>query len=94
MSDVSSFSDRCIARVLLEPRSLFMVKDDMYSYYLHGIEERQEDTINRERISNFDRCNDNIKDKDEQILLRTTRISLTIRCVEKISKLPVVLLRK
>ncbi|CAF3564967.1 unnamed protein product [Rotaria sordida] len=92
--DVSSFSDRCIARVLLEPRSLFMVKDDMYSYYLHGIEERQEDTINRERISNFDRCNDNIKDKDEQILLRTTRISLTIRCVEKISKLPMLILRQ
>ncbi|CAF4501867.1 unnamed protein product, partial [Rotaria sp. Silwood2] len=79
--DVSSFSDRCVARVLLEPRSLFMVKDDMYSHYLHGIEERQEDIINRENITNFDRCSDNIKDKDEQILKRTTRISLTIRCM-------------
>ena len=61
----------------------------MYSYYLHSIEELQEDRINRDIICNFDRCNDEIKTKDEQILTRTTRISLTIRCVEKISKLQI-----
>ncbi len=66
----------------------------MYSHYMHGIEERQEDRINRESICNFDRCSDEIKNKDEQILTRTTRISLTIRRVEKTSKLPFGMLRK
>ncbi|CAF5002268.1 unnamed protein product, partial [Rotaria socialis] len=93
--DSTSFSSRCVARILLEPRSLFIVKDDMYSYYIHGIEELHEDLINRERISNFDRCSDEIKDKDEQqVLTRTTRISLTIRFVEKTSKFQIGALRK
>jgi hypothetical protein len=61
---------------------------------MHGIEERQEDLINRKLICNFDQCSNEIKDKDEQILKRTTRISLTIRRVEKISKLPIGMLRK
>lgn len=59
----------------------------MYSHYMHGIEEYHEDLINRERICNFDRCHDGIKSKDEQNLKRTTRISLTIRRVEKTSKI-------
>lgn len=87
-------SDRCIARVLLEPRSLFIVKDAMYSSYMHGIEERREDTINRMIINNFDRCSEDIREKDEQVLARTTRISLTIRRVEKTSKLPIGMLKK
>ena len=66
----------------------------MYSYYMHGIEERHEDRINREIICNFDRCSDDIKDKDEQILTRKTRISLTIRRVEKTSKLQIGMLKK
>jgi hypothetical protein len=61
---------------------------------MHGIEERKEDTINRMMISNFDRCSNEIKDKDEQILKRTTRISLTIRRVEKTTKLQIGALRK
>jgi hypothetical protein len=61
---------------------------------MHGIEERQDDRINREIICNFDRCSNEIKDKDEQILTRTTRISLTIRRVEKTSKLQIGMLRK
>lgn len=58
----------------------------MYSYYLHGIEELHKDSINRERIANFDRCSDQIKDHDTKELKRTTRISLTIRFVEKTTK--------
>ena len=86
-NEVSSFADRCVARVFLEPRSLFIVKDLMYSFYLHGIEELHEDLINRERISNYDR-------DEEQRLKRTTRISLTIRYVEKTTKLPVGFMKK
>lgn len=66
----------------------------MYSYYMHGIEERREDTINRMMISNFDRCSEEIQEKDEQSLTRTTRISLTIRRVEKTAKLPIGMLKK
>ncbi len=66
----------------------------MYSHYMHGIEELQQDRINREIICNFDRCSDEIKDKDEQILTRTIRVSLTIRRVEKTSKLQIGMLRK
>jgi hypothetical protein len=61
---------------------------------MHGIEERHEDTINRKLISNFDRLSDEIKDKDEQVLKRTTRISLTIRRVEKTTKLQIGTARK
>lgn len=61
----------------------------MYSHYLHGIEERQIDRINREIISNFDRCSDEIKSNDEQNVTRTTRVSLTIRRVEKATKLQI-----
>jgi hypothetical protein len=61
---------------------------------MHGIEELQQDRINREIICNFDRCSDEIKDKDEQILTRTIRVSLTIRRVEKTSKLQIGMLRK
>ena len=81
--------DRCIARVLLEPRSLFIVKDDMYSFYLHGIEELHEDLINNRILANFNQCSDEIREKDEQLLKRTTRISLTIRRVEKTTKFPI-----
>ena len=63
----------------------------MYSYYLHGIEETHQDIINRERISNFDRCNE--ENRQEQ-LSRTTRISLTIRNVEKTTKLPMGIFKK
>jgi hypothetical protein len=61
----------------------------MYSYYMHGIEERQDDQISRALISNFDRCSEEVQNKDAQTLTRTTRISLTIRRVEKTSKLQI-----
>ena len=66
----------------------------MYSYYLHGIEERYEDPINRTLISNFDQCFENVQSEDEKTLTRKTRISLTIRRVEKTSKLQFGALRK
>lgn len=66
----------------------------MYRFYLHGIEEIHEDLINRERISNFDQCSESIRRNDEQKLKRTTRISLTIRNVEKTTKLPIGFLKK
>jgi hypothetical protein len=66
----------------------------MYTQYMHGIDERHDDRINRTLICNYDRCNEQMKDIAEQILTRTTRISLTIRHVEKTSKLSIGNLRK
>jgi hypothetical protein len=66
----------------------------MYSHYMHGIEEREDDPINRETTCNYDRCSDQIKERPEQRLTRTTRISLTIRRVEKTSKLHIGFPRK
>ena len=66
----------------------------MYTKFMHGITERHDDTVNRMTICNFDRCSDAMQEKDETILMRTTRISLTIRRVEKTSKSPIGMMRK
>ena len=66
----------------------------MYTSFLHGIEERTEDQISRHLISNFDLCSEQIRSKDEQCLKRQTRISLTIRRVEKTSKISIGILKK
>ena len=58
-----------------------MLKDEMYTKYLHGIEEVTEDEIS-EKICNLTNC-DIVGTK----LPRTTRISLTIRHVPKTSKM-------
>ena len=58
-----------------------MLKDEMYTKYLHGIEEITEDEIS-EKICNLTNC-DTVGTK----LPRTTRISLTIRHVPKTSKM-------
>ena len=62
-------------------RSLLVLKDEMYTKYLHGIEEITEDEIT-EDICNLTSC-DIVGTK----LPRTTRISLTIRHVPKTSKM-------
>ncbi|XP_033096421.1 alpha-ketoglutarate-dependent dioxygenase alkB homolog 6-like, partial [Anneissia japonica] len=65
--------------LLLEPRSLLILNEDMYTSYLHGIDERLQDEMT-----------DNIKNliengrKPGELLQRTRRISLTIRNVPKV----------
>ena len=74
--------DRHFLSVLLEPRSLILVCDDMYKSHLHGIAERTTDTISS-KVVNIDSCDSaNIDD----ILTRTTRVSLTIRHVPRTLK--------
>ncbi|ESP02873.1 hypothetical protein LOTGIDRAFT_156824 [Lottia gigantea] len=76
------FEDRHVCSVYLEPRSLVIVKDDMYTKYLHGIKEQTEDMVD-DRICNIKQCSDiNI----DNIKTRQTRISLTIRLVPKVLK--------
>ena len=74
-------SDRYLFSIYLEPRSLVVLQDDMYKKYLHGIKEIVEDSIDREKVLNYDRI-----DSTNLKLIRDTRISLTIRHVPKIFK--------
>ena len=76
-----SLIDRYIGSVLLEPRSLFLMRDQMYTDYLHGIKEQKSDVVT-ESFLNIDRCTANIGDNLE----RGTRISFTIRFVPKVLK--------
>ena len=80
MTGALGLEDRLVTSLLVRPRSLLVLKDEMYTKYLHGIDETHEDEIT-DNICNLN-C-DNIGTK----LLRTTRISLTIRHVPKTSKM-------
>lgn len=76
-----------IMSVLLEPRSLLVVKDDLYHNHLHSIEEVKSDEISESII------NPGLHHLGE-VLERNTRISLTIRHVPKTSKAKLFLSRK
>ncbi len=77
----TSFESRHFASILLEPRSLVLVRDDMYTKYLHGIADREEDVIH-EKVVNLASTSAKLGDT----LKRTTRVSLTIRNVHKVLK--------
>lgn len=66
--------------LLLEPRSLLILQDKLFQYYLHGIEEVTEDVID-ESVANLDMCSGDYAVGSK--LVRDTRISLTIRHVPK-----------
>lgn len=70
--------------LLLEPRSLLIIKDDLYHEYLHSIDEVSHDTINTD-VRNIDRCIQ-YKDYIGHTIARKRRLSLTIRHVPKASK--------
>lgn len=65
---------------LLEPRSLLVLQDKLFSYYLHSIEEVTEDLLD-DSIVNLHMCSD--KYVKGATVARDTRISLTIRHVPK-----------
>lgn len=86
----TTLEDRYIFSLLLLPRSLIFVREDMYKIYLHGIDPRKSDIIT-DKIVNLPKCDGvNIGDTLE----RTTRVSLTIRHVPKILKAKLVFGRK
>lgn len=65
--------------VLLEPRSLLVVTDDLFKKYLHAIDEVEKDELSGSIVNLGDH-------KVGEVLQRQTRISLTIRHVPKTSK--------
>ena len=75
-------SSRQLFSLLLEPRSLLVLTDDMYTDLLHGISEKTSDHIS-EDIPNITSCGL----KSGETAERTTRVSLTIRYVPKTLKI-------
>jgi alkylated DNA repair protein alkB family protein 6 len=74
-------------KILQEPRSLLITTDDIYTDYLHGIEDSTADVhLSPASVVNWDllRAPEAIKDGRSE---RSTRISLTYRDVIKVSKL-------
>ncbi|RWS16246.1 alpha-ketoglutarate-dependent dioxygenase alkB 6-like protein [Dinothrombium tinctorium] len=76
-------SERCdrgvlrskVFSLLLQPRSLLILKNDAYKDYMHGIEEVAEDVINDQMVNLHLVSGAKSGDK----LIRGTRVSLTIR---------------
>ena len=69
-------------KLLVEPRSLLILKDELYNRYMHSISEVEEDDLNDPMIKKLQKSHlSNSKVK------RGTRYSLTIRNVPKTSKL-------
>ncbi|XP_028177874.1 alpha-ketoglutarate-dependent dioxygenase alkB homolog 6 [Ostrinia furnacalis] len=66
--------------LLLEPRSLLILQDELFSHYLHCIEELTEDNLD-DTIANLNMCSNNYT--TGSTIPRDTRISLTIRHVPK-----------
>ena len=79
----ASLASRYHCSILLEPMSLLVLSRDMYTHYLHGIAERDEDTLDP-HVANLDHCGGSYY--VGQTLPRTTRVSLTIRNVPKVLK--------
>ena len=75
------FADRLVTSLFVQPRSLLVLKDEMYAKYLHGIEETDQDVIS-DKI-----CNLHDPSVIGQAFPRSTRISLTIRHVPKTTKM-------
>lgn len=72
-------------RILQEPRSLLISTDDIYTEYLHGIADVEED-VDLESVVNWEllRAQEVFANGHNQ---RSTRTSLTYRDVLKVSKL-------
>ena len=77
----TSLQSRHCGSMLLERRSLFLMLDEMYTSHLHGIQERSTDTMDS-TILNLEQS----QVKAGDVLMRSTRVSLTIRHVPKVLK--------
>jgi alkylated DNA repair protein alkB family protein 6 len=83
-----TLEERLLFQLLLQPRSLLVLKGDLYEKYLHGIDEIHSDVVT-DCVKNADICRTSIG----QELSRDTRISLTIRNVPKTSKVKIKLFK-
>ncbi|KNC82528.1 hypothetical protein SARC_05176 [Sphaeroforma arctica JP610] len=70
-------------KIYLPPRSLFVVKDDCYRTYLHGISDTSADIVD-EKVLNRTQSTHALA--INEVLERGTRVSMTIRHVPKVMK--------
>ena len=71
--------------LFLQPRSLLIQREQMYTHYLHGIDEKYEDIIDNSLV-NLSAADIN---KMSSPVKRETRVSLTIRHVLKTTKIKI-----
>ncbi|CAL1581187.1 unnamed protein product [Knipowitschia caucasica] len=84
-----SQESRFVLSLLLRPRSLLILQQDMYRRLLHGIRGRHDDTLT-DTVKNLVQAGG----KPGASLSRGTRVSLTVRHVPKVMKNKLVLGRK
>lgn len=77
---LSKHSRERVESVLLQPRSLFIFRDDAYRTYLHTIAERTTDFIDEKVVNIHSVPNVQVG----STIQRTRRVSLTIRIVRKV----------
>ncbi|XP_053124703.1 alpha-ketoglutarate-dependent dioxygenase alkB homolog 6 [Hemicordylus capensis] len=87
--DPQTEEQRHFLSLLLKPRSLLVLRQDMYVHYLHGIRLVAEDTVT-EKVVNAGGSSSAVGDT----LSRGTRVSLTIRLVPKVLKTSIILGRR
>ncbi|KAM4608538.1 alpha-ketoglutarate-dependent dioxygenase alkB homolog 6 [Polymixia lowei] len=80
---------RYLFSLLVRPRSLLILQDDMYQTLLHGIQAQDQDTLT-DRVLNLPAAGS----LPGETLTRSTRVSLTIRHVPKVMKTKLILGRK
>lgn len=81
--------NRYLFSLLVKPRSLLVLQDEMYQRLLHGIQESNQDTLT-DKVVNLSVAGA----RPGETLIRDTRVSLTIRHVPKVIKTKLVLGRK
>lgn len=81
--------NRYLFSLLVKPRSLLLLQDEMYQCLLHGIQARGQDTLT-DKVVNLSAAGAG----PGETLIRDTRVSLTIRHVPKVMRTKLVLGRK
>lgn len=84
--DTSATHPRYRFGLLLQPRSMLVLKDELYHDFFHGIDESKEDSVDN-NVRNLIRAGVEVGDK----VKRNTRVSLTIRNVPRTSKAKILL---
>lgn len=86
VESVSSGKTRLAFKILVEPRSLLVLKEDCYLKYMHSISELESDVID-DYIGNLNLCATTYKLGEK--VNRGKRVSLTIRHVPKTTRLKI-----
>lgn len=71
-----------VFKLLLEPRSLLILKNSLYSSYMHSISEILVDNLDDKLLKNLSKCHYDVN-VPNNLKTRTMRYSLTIRHVPK-----------